>query len=106
MLPVFRPHLERDALFFHYPHYYSTTSPASAVRAGDWKLLEYYEDRRVELYNLRDDLSEQTNLAQQKADKARELRDHLHAWLSAVGAQMPNANPQAETPPPGRRTSK
>lgn len=92
-------HLGRDALFFHYPHYYSTTSPASAVRAGDWKLLEYYEDRRVELYNLRDDLSEQTNLAQQRADKARELRDRLHAWLSAVGAQMASANPKAR---PGR----
>jgi len=92
-------HLGRDALFFHYPHYYSTTSPVSAVRAGDWKLLAYHEDRHLALYNLRDALSEQTTLAQQKADKARELRDRLHAWLSAVGAQMPNANPKAR---PGR----
>jgi arylsulfatase A-like enzyme len=88
-------HLARDALFFHYPHYYSTTSPVSAVRAGDWKLLDYYEDRRLELYNLREDLGEHTNLAQQKADKAQDLRDRLRGWLSAVGAQMPSPNAAA-----------
>ncbi len=82
-------HLGRDALFFHYPHYYETTSPVSAVRAGDWKLLEYYEDRRLELYNLREDLGEKTNLAGTMGDKANSLRDRLHAWLKAVAAQMP-----------------
>ncbi len=41
-----------DALFGHYPHYYSVTTPVSAVRYRDWKLLKYYEDHRVELYNL------------------------------------------------------
>ncbi len=60
-------HLTRDALFFHYPHYYETTTPVSAVRAGDWKLLEYYEDRHVELYNLRRDLGERSNLARRWA---------------------------------------
>ena len=43
-------------LYFHYPHYYPTTSPVSAVRSGDWKLLEYFEEDRLELYNLSDDL--------------------------------------------------
>ena len=87
--------LARDALFFHYPHYYATTSPVSAVRAGDWKLLEYYEDQHVELYNLREDLSEQKNLAETMSDKAQTLRDRLHAWLQATDAQMPAKNTAA-----------
>jgi arylsulfatase A-like enzyme len=86
-------HLDRDALYFHYPHYYSTTSPVSALRARDWKLLHYYEDQHVELYNLRDDLGEQANLAAQRADKARELQQRLHDWLDSVDAQKPLSNP-------------
>ena len=54
--------LDRDALFFHYPHYYATTTPVSAIRQGDWKLLEYFEDHHLELYNLKDDLGELTEL--------------------------------------------
>jgi arylsulfatase A-like enzyme len=91
--------LGRDALFFHYPHYYGgpkdKMTPSSAVRAGDWKLLEFFEDHRTELYNLRNDLSETTDLAPQMGDKARGLRDRLHAWLDAVQAQMPTENPAA-----------
>lgn len=86
-------HLQRDALCFHYPHYYVTTSPVSAIRAGDWKLLEYYEDPHVELYNLRDDLSETTDLAAAMTGKAQELRARLRAWLKSVDAQMPAPNP-------------
>jgi arylsulfatase A-like enzyme len=87
-------HLARDAVYFHYPHYYETTSPVSAVRAGDWKLLEFYEDHHRELYNLRDDLSEKTNLFSQDGEKAKQLGDRLHAWLREVGAQMPAENPR------------
>ena len=47
----------------HYPHYYATTSPVSSVRTRDWKLMEYYEDGNLELYNLADDPGEQHNLA-------------------------------------------
>lgn len=83
--------LHRDALFFHYPHYYATTSPVSAARIGDWKLLEYFEDSRLELFNLRDDLGEQVNLAEQQPDKARELLARLHAWQEEVRAQRPTA---------------
>ena len=85
--------LSRDALFFHYPHYYHTTTPVSAIRARDWKLLEYFEDNHVELYNLRDDLSEQHDLASQMPDKAKELRERLHAWRESVGAALPKTNP-------------
>ena len=85
--------LSRDTLFWHYPHYYPTTTPVSAIRTGDWKLLEYYEDSRLELYNLRADLSEQNNLAEQMPERAKQMRAQLHAWRKAVDAQMPTVNP-------------
>lgn len=85
--------LERDALFFHYPHYYHTTTPVGAIRARDWKLVEYFEDDRAELYNLQMDLSEQHDLVQTMPDKARELRQRLGAWRQSVAAAMPTANP-------------
>jgi len=84
-------HLNRAALFFHYPHYYTTTTPVSAVRAGDWKLLEYFEDRHVELYNLRDDPSEQRDVAAQQPDRTAKLRDQLAGWREEVGAKVPSA---------------
>ncbi len=86
--------LDREALYFHYPHYYPTTTPVSAIRAGDWKLLEYYEDGHVELYNLRDDIGETKDLAKAKPDKAAELKRKLHAWLNRVDAQKPSPNPR------------
>ncbi|MCA9138591.1 MAG: sulfatase [Planctomycetales bacterium] len=85
--------LDRDALYFHYPHYYPTTTPVSAVRSRDWKLLEYYEDNRVELFNLREDLGETTDLATQHPEKAEQLRKHLHRWREEVGAKEPKPNP-------------
>ena len=65
----------------------------SAIRARDWKLLEFFEDDHVELFNLRDDLSEQHDLAKDMPDKANALRDQLHAWRDAVGAALPKVNP-------------
>jgi arylsulfatase A len=84
-------HLRRDTLFFHYPHYYPTTTPVSAVRAGDWKLLEYFEDNHVELYHLRDDPGEHHDLAPEHPERADQLRAELHAWRTKVGAQLPTA---------------
>lgn len=84
--------LARD-LYFHYPHYYPTTTPVSAIRAGDWKLLHYYEDDRVELYDLKADLGEQTDLSKSHAEIAIQLQSRLDAWLTEVDAQMPEPNP-------------
>ena len=95
--------LDRDALFFHYPHYYATTTPVSAVRAGDWKLLEYFEDDHVELYNLKDDLGETTNLAEQLPAKAGELRQRLHDWHDEVGAALPSPNPNFKSKPRAKK---
>ncbi len=86
--------LEREALYFHYPHYYATTTPVSAIRSGNWKLLEYFEDGRIELYDLSRDLGERKDLAEVRRDVALRLRDRLARWRAEVGAQMPQPNPR------------
>jgi arylsulfatase A-like enzyme len=85
--------LKRDALYWHYPHYYPTTTPVSSIRQGDWKLLEYFEDNHFELYNLKEDIGEQNDLAEKMPEKAEGLRKHLDAWRKAVDAQMPTKKP-------------
>lgn len=85
--------LDRDALYFHYPHYYQTTSPVSAIRQGDWKLLEYYEDGRTELYNLAENPGESTNQASDNPKLAKQLQSELHQWRMRVGALHPEPNP-------------
>lgn len=84
--------LKRKELFWHYPHYYPTTTPVSAIRHGDWKLLEYFEDNHVELYDLKNDIGEQNDLAEKMPEKAEELRNRLEAWRKDVKAQMPTRN--------------
>jgi uncharacterized sulfatase len=84
----------RDTLFWHYPHYYETTTPVSAIRAGDWKLLEYFEDGRRELFNLADDPQELRDLADMQSAKTAELSQQLAAWRDGVGAKLPQPNPQ------------
>jgi arylsulfatase A len=85
--------LKRQALYWHYPHYYPTTTPVGAIRSGRWKLLEYFEDNHIELYNLSSDIGEQNDLAQTMTEKAEELRKRLSAWRKAVNAQMPTKKP-------------
>jgi arylsulfatase A-like enzyme len=89
---------EREAIYWHFPGYLGAgqanwrTTPAGAIRAGDWKLHEFFEDGRIELYNLRDDLSQKTNLAERMPEKVKELHGKLVAWRKAVGAPMPTRN--------------
>jgi len=86
--------LERGPLFWHYPHYGNQGgAPSGAVRAGDWKLIEWYEDNSVELFNLREDPGEHKNLAVEQPEKVKELLDRLHAWRKDVNALMPTPNP-------------
>jgi arylsulfatase A-like enzyme len=96
--------LDRDELFWHYPHYQhyqiGGTTPYSAIRKGGFKLVEFHDDRRVELYNLKTDISEQKNLAGRMRDKVNELRERLHAWRAEVGAQMPTRNPNYDPSKP------
>ena len=67
-------------------------TPAGAVRAGDWKLVEFFEDGRRELYNLKDDPGQKHNLATTMPEKAAELHAKLIAWRKDVGAKMPTPN--------------
>src|SRR5262249_52673384 len=85
--------LARDALYWHYPHYYETTTPVSAIRSGDWKLLEYFEDSRRELFNLRDDPTESHDVAQSQLQRIADLSKQLAAWRSDVSAKLPQPNP-------------
>jgi arylsulfatase A-like enzyme len=89
--------LKREAIYWHYPHHQwyqlGGTTPYGAVRAGDFKLIEFYNEMRVELYNVREDIGETRDLAAAMPEKANELRARLHAWRTAVGAQMPTPNP-------------
>lgn len=81
---------ERDTLYWHYPHYHALgATPHGAIRSGDWKLIEFYEDGHVELYNLKQDIGEENDLASKMPEKADELRRRLHEWREKVGAQMP-----------------
>jgi len=87
--------LQRGPLFWHYPHYGNQGgAPGGAVRDGDWKLIEWYEDSHCELFNLRDDLGEKTNLAEGNPTKVEELRGKLAAWRKSVQAVMPTPNPK------------
>jgi arylsulfatase A-like enzyme len=100
--------LRREAIFQHFPGYLGIgknkwrTTPVSTVQAGDWKLLEFLEDGRLELYNLRDDVGESRDLAAEMPEKAAELRDRLADWRRNVGAPMPQANRGGRVKPRGR----
>ncbi len=86
--------LPARSLYWHYPHYSNQGgAPHGAVRAGQWKLIEQYEDSRVELYNLVDDIGEKSDLAQTHAEIAKRLQQQLKDWRTSVAAQMPSPNP-------------
>lgn len=100
--------LGRDAIFWHFPGYLPAynrpgwrATPAGVIRAGNFKLIEFFEDGRLELYNLVEDLGEKNNLVRSLPDKARELQAKLAAWRKAVDAPMPEAkpNPTPAAPP-------
>jgi arylsulfatase A len=92
---------QRD-LFWHYPHYHAGgDGPYSAMRSGPWRLIEFHEDKHIELYNLSEDIGETNNLAQTHSKKTNELKEKLHQWRSRVKAQMPAPNPNFD---PSRAT--
>lgn len=90
--------LNRTAIYQHFPGYLGAgentwrTTPVSVIQSGDWKLLEFLEDGRLELYNLSDDIGESNNLAKTMPEKTRELHDRLIAWRQDVKAPMPTKN--------------
>ncbi len=86
--------LPREALYWHYPHYHgSTWTPGATLRAGDWKLIEFYDKEKVELYNLKEDIHERNELSKSMPQRTKELTDQLHKWQKKIGAKMPKPNP-------------
>lgn len=83
--------LKRKQLFFHYPNYafHGRNRLGAAIREGDFKLIRRFDDESIELYNLKDDLGERTNLAKQQSELAGRLKRQLDEWLKSVGAKMP-----------------
>lgn len=101
--------LGREAVHFHYPHYHHSR-PASAIRKGKWKLIEFLDGTGTELYDLAADLGETANLASKHPGRAAALRKELQVWRAAVGARMPLVNPHYDSARAGewwnRRTAK
>lgn len=100
--------LQREAIFQHFPGYLGSgvdtwrTTPVSLVQVGDWKLMEFLEDGRIELYNLKEDIGESKNLAKQNPAKAKELHTRLIAWRVEVNAPMPTKN-ESDTAKPNAK---
>jgi arylsulfatase A-like enzyme len=90
--------LKRDAIFWHFPGYLGAgenawrTTPVGAIRSGDFKLLEFFEDGKLELYNLKDDIGQKNNLSETNPEKTKELHAKLKAWQKELGAKMPTKN--------------
>lgn len=105
LLPLLRGEsLPARALYWHYPHYGNQGgAPGAAVREGDWKLIEWYEDGRRELFNLREDLGEKQDLAAAHPDKVAALSVKLESWRKDVGALMPVKNAKFDPAKPNGR---
>jgi arylsulfatase A len=82
-------HLKRDALFWYFPCYVGRGTPSSALRKGDWKLIEFFEDRHIELYNLAEDPSENRDLSGKEPEIAKQLYAELQQIQARLGAPLP-----------------
>ncbi len=86
--------LDREAIFWHYPHYHgSGSTPAAAVRAGRYKLIQWFEDDRVELYDLEKDPGERRDLSRELPEVRERLLALMRNWREQVGAKLPRVNP-------------
>ncbi|WP_231756595.1 sulfatase [Lignipirellula cremea] len=94
---------EGRPLYWHFPAYlqsYSVTNeqrdplfrarPCSVVRQGDWKLIQYFEDGDLELFNLREDLGESTSLAKTEPEQTQRMLQQLQQWQQALHAPIPD----------------
>ncbi|MCR9293422.1 MAG: sulfatase [bacterium] len=98
---------ERGPIYWHFPHYsnHGYQSPGGAIRLGNYKLLEYYENGTVQLFDLEKDIGEQHDLADAQPDVRERLTKMLHAWRDEVDAQMPYPKTAISKPAPGSRVA-
>jgi arylsulfatase A-like enzyme len=95
LLPLLKgePALKREAIFWHYPHYGNQGgTPGSSVRMGAYKLIEFFEDKRLELYNLEEDVGETKDLSESHPEQMRLMNQVLKEWQQAVEAKIPQLN--------------
>jgi arylsulfatase A-like enzyme len=87
--------MDREALYFHYPHYHHINSmgPSGAIRMGKYKLIEVFETGKIELYNLEDDIGEQNDLVEKRPKVKERLLNSLRQWQKESGADLPEINP-------------
>ena len=87
--------MENRPLFWHYPHYGNQGGEPSAIMMEDnWKLIHYFEDGRIELYDVTGDIGETSDLAKQQPQRAARMLKQLKAWQKEVGARFPARNPK------------
>ena len=99
--------LPRKALYWHYAHYHgSTWRPGGSVQSGKWKLIQFYEDGRVELYNTEDDISERNDLSKSNPEKVKELLTKLNKWREETGAKIPEQNPDYDAEKEAKKFNK
>lgn len=80
----------RQSICWHYPHYSPQGGkPSSAIRSGDWKLIKNYETNKIELFNLKNDIGETTDLSEENIEIKQKLESELENWLEEVDASMP-----------------
>ena len=88
---------DRGPLFWHYPHYGNQGgTPGASIRSGDFKLIQFFEDNHIELYDLANDIGEEHDLSATRPDDAADLLGQLTAWQASVNAQIPLPNPDWE----------
>ncbi len=90
----------REGLAFHFPHYVGLGGPQSAYRLGSFKIIRFYEDDRVSLFDLAKDPGEQNDLSQEQPDRVATMKARLESYLKDVKAQMPAANPEYDPDKP------
>lgn len=101
LMPLLRGEAwSRGPIFWHYPHYSNQGgTPAASMREGEWKLIEFFEDGRTELFNLREDPGEATELGGAEPARLEAMTTRLHAWQREVEALIPRSNPRYVPPP-------
>jgi len=99
---------DRGPIYWHFPHYsnHGYQSPGGAIRSGRYKLLEYYENGTIQLFDLENDIGERNDLAESQPEIAQKLKKMLHDWRDEVDAKMPYPKTETSEPAPGSRVAK